>query len=730
MTTHKKTHKEQHNKTPKKTYSSKPKTPRTSVRLALPAFSALLTVLAVLVFGSALLALSCAPASVATQDFDGSPLSYAETTYEFGVGIGGTIAPDGTPAIPSADTRTSISYVLEIIDGTALVPEPGIDSGVITIDSATSAGTARYFVRAEATGYTTQRVMLTIIIINTDKLQVSTYYSNVATETLPVELGQAIADDSAFALADTDAILTISNLTDGNHSIHFGTAVDGGANDYSGGSYPIMVSNNTITILKPDLAANSFVFTDGAVIGISELDSTDIQHVATYYPSNIYGSHDLQAMRKNLARDYVLKQNIVFIPMTDDTDTAISNYEAVGDDSNPFMGSLDGASYTISGIQIEGTDTDNYQGLFGVMEASSVDIMAAQNLVLRDFKITANAYVGSLAGWIKKGTVDNVHVEVSDANADANANADADTGKVEASGSIAVGTDNYGYGGGLLGRAGADATDTQVKIQNTSSAVAVSGTGADSIQIGGLVGKVDKGVMLTESYATGSVTGTRSVGGLVGFNDGTVTGYATGSISGSFYLGGLVGFNNSSGTVTGYATGSISGSYYLGGLVGANVGTSIGYATGSVAGDNYSSGGLVGLMSKNSGSVSGYARGIVRRTGGTNLTFGKVVGQQIDETLIAIFSSSSMSESKVYEGETGTFALADVRGDDGSPVTVTGKDGTEVDIAGATEVTFQGLTFGTDIGQWTWVANGKWPAINIGDELKPAADQPVGPVDR
>ncbi len=605
------THNEQHNKTHSSKTHSKPRTPRTSVRLALPAFSGsptLLTVLAVLVLGSAALALSCAPASVSV-----------------------------------------------------------------------------------------------------DRLQVSTYYSNVVTETLPVELGQAIADDGAFALVETDAILTISNLMDGDFTIHFGSVGSGGTNEYEGESYLERASNSSITIRKSDLAANSFGFTDGSVIGISELDSTDIQHVATYRPSNIYGSQDLQAMRKNLDGVYLLKQNIVFIPMTDDTDTAISNYEAVGDDINSFTGSLDGSGYTISGIQIEGTDTDNYQGLFGVMVASSVDTdtMAAQNLVLRDFKITANAYVGSLAGWIKKGTVDNVHVEVSN----------ADTGKVEASGVL----NNRGNGGGLLGSAGTDSGDTQVRIQNTSSKVAVSGTGASSNQIGGLVGNVGGNAILTESYATGSATGTENVGGLVGINRGTVIGYATGLVKGNNYVGGLVGSNV--GTVTGYATGSVSGSYYLGGLLGTNVGTSIGYATGSVAGDNYSSGGLIGLAAVG-GTATGYARGIVRRTSGTNLTFGKVVGQLSGGTLNAIFSSSSMSESKVYDGETGTAALAGT----------SGKNGTEVDIASAMQDTFDtfdgldGFTFGTALSQWTWVEDGRWPAINIG-EVKPAADQPIDPID-
>ena len=58
----------------------------------------------------------------------------------------------------------------------------------------------------------------------------------------------------------------------------------------------------------------------------------------------------------------------------------------------------------------------------------------------------------------------------------------------------------------------------------------------------------------------------------MGFNDGRVSNsYATGSVSGDFYVGGLVGNNWWAGTVTNsYATGSVSGDFYVGGLVGDN----------------------------------------------------------------------------------------------------------------------------------------------------------------
>jgi hypothetical protein len=113
--------------------------------------------------------------------------------------------------------------------------------------------------------------------------------------------------------------------------------------------------------------------------------------------------------------------------------------------------------------------------------------------------------------------------------------------------------------------------------------------------VGGLVGK-NSGT-ITNSYATGSVTGKHYVGGLVGMNMGTITNSnATGSVTSNYYhAGGLVGWNEDMATITNsYATGSVTGSISAGGLVGTNVGTiTNSYATGSVTSNAYV-GGLVG----------------------------------------------------------------------------------------------------------------------------------------
>ena len=93
------------------------------------------------------------------------------------------------------------------------------------------------------------------------------------------------------------------------------------------------------------------------------------------------------------------------------------------------------------------------------------------------------------------------------------------------------------------------------------------------------------------------MTGNNYVGGLAGWNDGTVVScFSTCTATGVQCVGGLIGENYTSGTITScYATGAVTGTRCIGGLVGENryLMTSC-YATGAVInGDDYV-GGLVG----------------------------------------------------------------------------------------------------------------------------------------
>ncbi|OPY64153.1 MAG: The GLUG motif protein [Syntrophorhabdaceae bacterium PtaU1.Bin034] len=174
--------------------------------------------------------------------------------------------------------------------------------------------------------------------------------------------------------------------------------------------------------------------------------------------------------------------------------------------------------------------------------------------------------------------------------------------------------------GGLIG------TASYVNISNshyTTGTVTTDATGGVS-NMGGLVGYLIRG-SITDSYATSHVIGNGAssyMGGLVGYlNNGSITrSYATGDVvNGADHAGGLAGSATGglASTITdSWASGDVSGTNEVGGLTGGLVGTiSNSYALGNVTGDKWV-GGLVGAVVANDRSyiINSYAMGDV--TGG------------------------------------------------------------------------------------------------------------------
>ena len=158
-------------------------------------------------------------------------------------------------------------------------------------------------------------------------------------------------------------------------------------------------------------------------------------------------------------------------------------------------------------------------------------------------------------------------------------------------------------------------------ITNCNASGSVSGTDL----VGGLVGDHRGGGTITNCYALGSVDGTYHVGGLVGeFRDVTLSNsYASSNVTATQYnIGGLVGFNSGS-INNSYATGTVHGIIIVGGLVGNNGGSiTKTYSTGSVTG--YTSG-VGGLLGNNAGTITNSFWDVT--TTGQGLSYGS------DETL-------------------------------------------------------------------------------------------------
>jgi hypothetical protein len=185
------------------------------------------------------------------------------------------------------------------------------------------------------------------------------------------------------------------------------------------------------------------------------------------------------------------------------------------------------------------------------------------------------------------------------------------------------------------------------------------GTDVRNTGLFGIVGGA--GVVRNVSVVNVNVTGFGRVGGLVGYNLGTVShSSASGSVSGSWGIGGLVGFNYPGSTITNSSANSnVTGHAHVGGLVGRNYGTvSNSYASGSVSGTN-EVGGLAGVNVLAASTVSGsHASGSVT---GTNMV-GGLVGLHHAGTVTNSYATGNVT------GKNGGFRVGGLVGSNGGAV--------------------------------------------------------------
>jgi hypothetical protein len=154
-------------------------------------------------------------------------------------------------------------------------------------------------------------------------------------------------------------------------------------------------------------------------------------------------------------------------------------------------------------------------------------------------------------------------------------------------------------GGGNVGALIGDDDDLYTQpIEYVFSTSKVEGTGN---AVGGLIGLAAGDTQIDNAYATGKVSGSADVGGLVGQNATLITNsYATGAVDGESQVGGLVGGITADGTVSySFASGAVTGPATTGGLIG-EYGDSVvtdGYWDTQTTGQSTSAGGQ-GLTTK------------------------------------------------------------------------------------------------------------------------------------
>ena len=174
--------------------------------------------------------------------------------------------------------------------------------------------------------------------------------------------------------------------------------------------------------------------------------------------------------------------------------------------------------------------------------------------------------------------------------------------------------------------------------------------------------------VISNSYATGKVTGGENVGGLVGYNYGEDGGgaiigsHATGAVSGTNYSGGLVGYDEYGTIDTAYATGTVNGTDSVGGLVGYASGSTIldsYHTTGKVTAQNTSeggAGGLVGVLIDGSSITNSYATSEVAG----EVSVGGLVGAILDSNVETSYASGKVSGDTYIGGLVGTTGTATI----------------------------------------------------------------------
>ncbi|WP_163381382.1 GLUG motif-containing protein [Cyclobacterium sp. SYSU L10401] len=275
-------------------------------------------------------------------------------------------------------------------------------------------------------------------------------------------------------------------------------------------------------------------------------------------------------------------------------------------------------SYALSG-DIDASDTVNWDTGAGFVPIGNFNDrftgqFDGQNHIISDLYIDRSDNVG-LFGLAENSIIRNVGLVDVGITGDTHVGglAGRNVGNSVISNSYATGNIT-GNNNNIGGLVGVNSNST---ISSSYSTASVTGNSS----VGGLVGYNNQGSTVSESYATGDVMGTGDyVGGLVGYNlnNGIIDfSYATGNVMGSRHFGGLVGYNNSSIISESYATGTVTGNGdYVGGLVGYNVNSTINesYSKGMVTG-NSMVGGLVGRNQGGSTINQSYATGTITGNG-------------------------------------------------------------------------------------------------------------------
>lgn len=240
-------------------------------------------------------------------------------------------------------------------------------------------------------------------------------------------------------------------------------------------------------------------------------------------PYQIATADDLKAFRDRVNNGETTLNAILTADITLEKS---ETWTPIGSSKNKYNGTFDGQGYTISGLNVNETGS-NEAGLFGDTAQSNTSPVI-KNLTIADSSfVTARGYAGGVAGY-GGGVFENCHTEASVTvqgmkyaggiiGSYRGTGITAELSMIQCSNRATVKAVNGsagGFAGGLIGQA-----EHQLKLEKSFNAGAVSSKpSSDQCMAGGLVGTVSCETTLVNVYNVGdvSVSSGANVAGLVG----------------------------------------------------------------------------------------------------------------------------------------------------------------------------------------------------------------------
>ncbi len=238
-------------------------------------------------------------------------------------------------------------------------------------------------------------------------------------------------------------------------------------------------------------------------------------------PYILYNYTDLKKVKNNLNGHYRLGNNIdaseswregsdACVAYTGDMVTATcSGFEPIGDQTNPFKGSINGAGYKIENLYINRKDEEAI-GLFGYINSGENQVVYITNLGLENAQIFGYANVGGFVGSARFVQISNSYVIGT------------------------IGSANRANTGGLVG------FGISIDIFNSYTNANVTSSG---VNVGGGIGYANT-INAKNFYKMGSVRGGTNIGGIFGFGYliNFYNGYVTSEVFGRNNTGAFTGF--------------------------------------------------------------------------------------------------------------------------------------------------------------------------------------------